>query len=191
MAIEAVAATGHADSVAALLQLTREQEVRARREAVWALSQVPDISAVAALEQLIHDPDMMVREGAFRGLAKQGGTRAYEVLLQGLDDPLEMVRITVIHAVAEQKLAAAVPRLAERMKVADLPEQGVIIDALMKIGTDDAMAVLADLVEHGTEQQRMVASNALQRMNERELLESVFLDDEVRLTRNGRIRSRF
>lgn len=144
-AIEATGSVAHGDAVQALAALSARPDADVRAVAVEALRRVRDSRAVDALELYRHDSEVAVRQGAYRGLAQVGGSQGYELLLKGLDDPSEGVRTTVIEQVADLRLGSSVPKLAERLKAADFPEQRAIIQALGRIRSPQATQVLVEL----------------------------------------------
>jgi HEAT repeat protein len=140
--------TDQANQIAELLDrlnepITEENEAAGEAAAI-ALGELGD-EALPAISSLMAAADVDRRFWAVRSLWANGSSTAQEYLIGLLTDPEEIIRSTAALALGELKVEAAVPPLAKLMTTDKSPAGNHAADALSKIDSPAAAALISAL----------------------------------------------
>ncbi len=149
----ALGAIGHDRAVPALLEALNDERLEVRQRAAWALGEIGDRQAVEGLLDTLHDENHFVRIAASKALGELRDKRAVPALLDALKSADGGTRQIAAAALGNIRDPESVPHLIpllddtyflyepgrERNRICD-----TVARALEKIGTDEALAAVAD-----------------------------------------------
>ena len=141
-------ATGNAD---VLLALSKETDAAIRIAAVSNLGRVQDKRGQERLAEALSDEDPEVRKAAVAGLGSQSPLPA--VIKKALNDSDMWVRLYAVRAIGDSMNADAARDIIPLLYDKDVPVILSAIDALVQLGSSEAVALSA-LQNHGDEQVR-------------------------------------
>jgi len=140
--------TGNAD---VLLTLSKEKDAAIRIAAVSNLGRVQDKRCQERLAEALSDEDPEVRKAAVAGLGSQSPLPA--VIKKALNDPDMWVRLYAVRAICDSMNADAARDIIPLLYDKEIPVILSAIDALVQLGSSDAVALSA-LQNHSDEQVR-------------------------------------
>jgi serine/threonine-protein kinase len=193
-AVELVVKLRHPDTMKHLVPVLKDESEFARRSAVEVLNEIAEPATIKYLLQALEDGDWWVRSRASDALAKIGGPKVMDAVLQLVGDKSENIRRSAIEilnqtrderavgylikatqdpdwwvreraadALAEIKSAKATPALLEMLK-GDPRSVPAALRALAKIGSTDALPVVAALLDSTDKAIRIEAVNTVGRL---------------------------
>ncbi|AMV40466.1 HEAT repeat domain-containing protein [Planctomyces sp. SH-PL62] len=109
-----LAVLGDARAFGLLLQLSREEDEKARVEACRALAALDDPRGAERLRSLLHDPGLNVRDAAFTALARLHESEPLKAAEAGLNAPSENVRQRGLQLLVAEARKAPPGKLEER-----------------------------------------------------------------------------
>jgi HEAT repeat protein len=158
MAARALAKFEHSSVYEALLKALSDQDYRIRGAAAESLGKLRHLPALDPLILLLKDPVWRVRREAASALGRLEDGRAVEPLLQLLNDDYDQVRASAIKALGRLGNDRAIPALQALLQDTTPPYFDPFprfcdfaATALQKIGSPQALALLADWLAQGNE----------------------------------------
>ena len=153
------------DAVASLALVTASPSVRARRNAVWALSRIDSSAATEALRKRLTDKSSGVRQAAIVSLGARGDVVAMPELIARLSDAVPEVQRDAATALGKLRSGDAVPAILDALKEEQIDRfrEHALIFALIDI--KDPIATVAGLTSENTGVQR-AALIALDQMDD-------------------------
>jgi len=153
-AIELLAA-GDVDVVEPLLELLRSDDLDLRLQAALVLGERADPRATTALIDALSDPDENMRFHAIEALGKLKATAAVDRLTAIAESGDFFLGFPALEALAQIGDSSVAPRLAPLMK--DELLRGAVAEVLGRIGDEDVVAPLTQLLNEATAPTEVVA----------------------------------
>ena len=187
------------DAVPTLMHLLGDKRWYVVRNAIDLLGEMHALEAEGPLLEVVPHREERVRRSAATALARLGTPRAIQAVQQMLADSVPEVRVHAAQALGTIKSPRSVVSLSRALDAEADPEvQAVILAALGRQGTDDAVARLAKVAEpdgrlfrRKPTALRVSAVQALAEANTPEATAALrrFADDKEREVRDAAVRA--
>ncbi len=128
------------------LAKNREEDIRVRKEAVYALTKVTDDETIGALCALLGDPLVELRRSGAWALSSISSPESVHCLLAALEDPDEEVRDWSIRALRDMDNARALQGLADTIARVEPNEQVRMIRLVIEKRSEIILRAIAELL---------------------------------------------
>jgi HEAT repeat protein len=145
-----------------LISLSRDPERQVRLAALSGMGGLSDRNAKQRLIEALGEKDPEARRAAV--IALGGDSCCYSELQSMLEDSDTWVRLYAVRALGESGKMEILPVIAPMIKDNDVPVVIAAIEAISRIGGEEAEKLIGSLSSHGEEAVREAASLALENL---------------------------
>lgn len=143
------------------LAKNREEDIRIRKEAVYALTKVTDDETIGALCALLGDPQVELRRSGAWALSSISSPESIHCLLAALEDPDDEVRDWSIRALRDMDDARALQGLADTIVRVEAQEQVRMVRLMVERRSEIILRAIAELLTSEDPDVRRVAAWAM------------------------------
>jgi hypothetical protein len=152
-AVERAAAQLAGTDTGELVRLLDHEDIHVVRGALRLASRLKSPVAVPGLAKLLRSSDAALRAEAVLALGEIGSAGAMQAVERAIDDPDRETRLAVLRAIAANRYASALPRLAQalrrkELRQSDLTEKVALFEAYGLLCGDEGVSTL-DAVLNG------------------------------------------
>jgi HEAT repeat protein len=144
-----------------ILAKNREEDIRIRKEAVYALTKVTDDETIGALCALLGDPQVELRRSGAWALSSISSPESIHCLLAALEDADEEVRDWSIRALRDMDDARALQGLADTIARVEASEQVRMIRLMIERRSEIILRAIAELLTSEDPDVKRVAAWAM------------------------------